>query len=154
VQSAINTLESDLERRPDERLGPLPERHHQSVTFPNAFTDAPELHPNLFLGSLQLFAWLLIHPAAWGNHITRIDPGLRPDFYLAELSGAQWRSPALRQLLIRGLVVWPLLVCWSGRGYGCPARPEPVEFLGPRPAQSGVWSGPWPSVWPWAWPEG
>ena len=59
---------------------------------------------------MQLFAWLLIHPSAWGNHIARIDPDLPPDFYLAELNRAQWRNPALRQLLIRGFVVWPLLV--------------------------------------------
>lgn len=51
----------------------------------NAYTDAPELHPNLLLGSLQLMVWLFFHPSAWRNHVKRIDPDLRPDFCLAEL---------------------------------------------------------------------
>lgn len=77
---------------------------------PNAYTDAPELHPNLLLGSLQLLCWLLFHPSAWRNHVTCIDPTLRSGFTLTELSRAQWRNPALRRLLIMGYVLWPLLV--------------------------------------------
>jgi hypothetical protein len=76
----------------------------------NAYTDAPELHPNLLLGSLQLLCWLLFHPSAWRNYVIRIDPTLRSDFTLAELSRAQWRNPALRRLLIMGYLLWPLLV--------------------------------------------
>ncbi|MDH3675163.1 MAG: ATP-binding protein, partial [Anaerolineae bacterium] len=76
----------------------------------NAYTHAPALHPNFLFGSLQLLFWLLVHPSAWRNHIARIDPSLTSDFYLAELSQAQWRQAELRQLLIRGFVVWPLLV--------------------------------------------
>ena len=34
-------------------------------------TDAPELHPNLILGSLQLLFWLFFHPSAWRNHVAR-----------------------------------------------------------------------------------
>src|SRR5215510_11613047 len=70
-----------------------------------AYTDAPEPHPNLFLGSLQLLFWLLFHPSAWRHHIARIDPTLRPDFCLAELQRAQWRHPAMRRLLVQGYVV-------------------------------------------------
>jgi len=82
-----------------------------SLSVPrNAYTDAPELHPNLILGSLQLLFWLFFHPSAWHNHVARIDPDLRPDFCLAELNWAQWRNPALRQLLIMGYVLWPLLI--------------------------------------------
>jgi hypothetical protein len=76
----------------------------------NAYTDAPELHPNLILGSLQLLFWLFFHPSAWRNHVARIDPALRPDFCLAELSRTQWRNPALRRLLMMVYIVWPLLV--------------------------------------------
>ncbi len=76
----------------------------------NTYTDAPELHPNLILGSLQLLFWLFCHPSAWHNYVPRIDPTLRPDFTLAELNRAQWRAPALRRLLVQGYVVWPLLV--------------------------------------------
>ncbi len=76
----------------------------------HAYTDSPLLHPNLLLGSLQLLFWLLVHPSAWHNHITRINPELPSDFYLTELTKTQWRNPDLRRLLIQGFVVWPLLV--------------------------------------------
>jgi hypothetical protein len=74
------------------------------------FTHAPTLHPNLLLGSLQLVFWLLIHPSTWRNYMSRIDPQLPSDFYLAELHHSQWRNPQFRRLLIKGYVVWPLLV--------------------------------------------
>jgi hypothetical protein len=76
----------------------------------NAYTDAPELHPNLILGSLQLLFWLFIHPSAWRNQVARIDSGLAPDFTLAELNEAQWGSPALRRVLLQGYGILPLLV--------------------------------------------
>jgi len=76
----------------------------------NAYTNAPELHPNLILGSLQLLFWLFFHPSAWRNHMAHIDPTLHSDFALAELSPAQWRNPALRRLLMMAYIVWPLLV--------------------------------------------
>ena len=76
----------------------------------NAYTDEPELHSNLLLGSLQLLCWLLFHPSAWRNYAIRIDPALRSGFTLAELSRIQWRNPALRRLLIMGYLLWPLLV--------------------------------------------
>ncbi len=82
-----------------------------SPTVPsNAYTDAPEQHPNLILGSLQLLFWLFFHPSAWRNHIARIDTALRPDFCLAELNRSQWRNAVLRRLLIQGYVVWPILL--------------------------------------------
>jgi hypothetical protein len=76
----------------------------------NAYTDAPELHPNLILGSLQLLFWLLFHPSAWRHYVARIDPALPPDFTLVEPIRRQWRSSALRLLLIRAYIVWPVLV--------------------------------------------
>ncbi len=75
----------------------------------NAYTDAPELHPNLIVGALQLLFWLFFHPSAWRNHMARIDPTLRPDFTLVELSRTRWRSPSLRRLLIMGYAILPLL---------------------------------------------
>jgi len=77
---------------------------------PNAYTDAPELHPNLILGSLQLLFWLFFHPSAWRNHIARIDPTLSPSFCLAELNKVQWRNRALHRLLIQGYLILPLLL--------------------------------------------
>src|SRR5262245_9110161 len=82
---------------------------HPSPTIPNAYTDAPELHPNLILGSLHLLFWLFFHPSAWRNHVRRIDPELRPDFCLAELSLSDIRDPALQRLLISGYLVTPML---------------------------------------------
>lgn len=76
----------------------------------SAYTDAPELHPNLVLGSLHLLAWFFVHPSAWRNHLSRIDPTLPPNFTLAELTRTQWANRALRRLLIQGYVVLPLLV--------------------------------------------
>jgi len=74
----------------------------------NAYTDVPEQHPNLILGSLQLLFWLFFRPTAWRKHITRIDSTLRPDFCLAELSKAQRQNPALRRLLIQSHLILPL----------------------------------------------
>jgi len=76
----------------------------------NVYTDAPELHPNLILGSLQLLFWLLFHPSAWRHYVTRPDSALRPDFTWPELSNNDWHSPAVRLLLIRAYLVLPLLV--------------------------------------------
>jgi hypothetical protein len=76
----------------------------------NAYTDAPEPHPNLILGSLQLLLWLFFHPSAWGNHAARIDARLSPSFTLAELNRVQWSSRALHRVLLQGYVIWPLLV--------------------------------------------
>ena len=76
----------------------------------NAYTDAPELNPNLILGSLQLLFWLFFHPSAWRNQATRIDSSLPPSFTLAELNEAQWGNPALRRMLLQGYGILPLLV--------------------------------------------
>ncbi len=45
----------------------------------NAYTNAPEQHPNWILGSLQLLFWLVFRPSAWGNYLKLIDPALDPD---------------------------------------------------------------------------
>jgi hypothetical protein len=75
----------------------------------NAHAGGPQLHRNLILGSLQLISWLLLHPSAWRDHVARIDPNLGPLFCLAELNHAQWRSPVLRRLVLRGCLVLPIL---------------------------------------------
>jgi hypothetical protein len=75
----------------------------------NTYTDAPELHPNLVLGSLHLLCWLLFHPAAWGHHLARLDPTLPPDFTLADLGRARWRLPLFRRLLLQAYLILPLL---------------------------------------------
>lgn len=75
----------------------------------NRYTDAPALHSNLILGSLQLLFWIVFHPSAWRNHIIRIDPTLPADFTLTALTRTQWRHPALRRMLGQAYLVLPLL---------------------------------------------
>jgi hypothetical protein len=57
------------------------------------------LHRNLFVSSLQLLGWLLFKPSAWGNHLARIDPSLKPDFTLLELHQTQKRNALLRRTI-------------------------------------------------------
>ncbi len=76
----------------------------QPVT--NAYTDAPALHPNLLLGSLQLLFWLFFHPSAWRRYVIRLDPALKSDFTLAELKPVHRYSRLLLQLYL----ALPLLV--------------------------------------------
>lgn len=77
----------------------------------NSYTDAPSLHPNVWVGSLQLLIWLVFHPSAWRNHVKRIDPNLPSNFCLLQLEPEHWRNPLLRKLLVIGYVVWPI---WLG----------------------------------------
>jgi hypothetical protein len=77
----------------------------------NAYTDAPEQHPNLILGSLQLLWWMIFHPSALRNHLTRIDPELKPDSSLLILiRKKRWRNLGLWRLLIQGNLILPVLV--------------------------------------------
>jgi hypothetical protein len=81
-----------------------------SQRLQNAYTDAPQLHPNLILGSLQLPLWLIFHPSAWRHWTVHVDPSWRPDFTLVELGLTEWRRPQVRRLLIQAYLVLPLLV--------------------------------------------
>ena len=76
----------------------------------NAYTDKPEQHPNFIRGALELIFWLFVCPAAWCNHITRIDQKLHADFCLAELNQVHWHKPALRRLLTQVYIFCPVLV--------------------------------------------
>jgi hypothetical protein len=55
--------------------------------------------------------WKLYQPIQslqWSAHITRIGDGLAPDFALIDLEPRHWRNPALRPLLVSGLL-WMLV---------------------------------------------
>jgi hypothetical protein len=90
---------------------------------PNAYTDAPVQHRGIVLGSLHLLFWLFARPAAWRNHVARIDAALGPNFALIDLAVAPWRIPALVRTLIQLTVVLPvfcaaltaLVLAWGGR---------------------------------------
>jgi hypothetical protein len=81
----------------------------QSVP-PNAYSDVSDQHPNMILGSLQLLFWLFFRPTAWKNHIARIDPELRPNFFLAELNEVQWYNPALNRFLLQIYLIPSILM--------------------------------------------
>ncbi|MBD2338013.1 ATP-binding protein [Calothrix sp. FACHB-156] len=77
----------------------------------NAYTDAPQQHPNLILGSLQLLFWLFFRPAAWRNHLKRIDSTLDTDISLITFIGqGRWRNLALWRLFIQGYIILPILI--------------------------------------------
>lgn len=77
----------------------------------NAYTNAPQQHPNLILGSLQLLFWLFFRPAAWRNHLKRIDSTLDTDISLITFIGqGRWRNLALWRLFIQGYIILPILV--------------------------------------------
>ena len=77
---------------------------------PNAYTNAPQQHPNLILGNLQLLFWLVFRPSAWRNHLQRIDPILNTDSSLIILlRQGRWRNLALWWLFIQGYFILPIL---------------------------------------------
>ena len=77
---------------------------------PNAYTNAPQQHSNLILGSLQLLFWLFFHPSAWQNHLKRIDPNLESDSRLIiSLKQGRWQNLALWRLFIQGYFILPIL---------------------------------------------
>ena len=92
-----------------------------TVSYKHFYTDAPPLHRSAVLATLQILAWLFFHPTAWRHHIARVDPSLRPDFCISQLSMAQLHNPALRRLLLLGHGMGPLLVTL------------PLSFDGQRP---------------------
>ena len=61
------------------------------MDYSKIYTDTPEQHPNLILGSLQLLFWLFFRPKAWGNHLEHIDP--------------QWGNSKLRRLLAQTYII-------------------------------------------------
>ncbi len=76
---------------------------------PHGQPPGARLHPNLFVGSVQILAWLLFCPGVWCRHVARCDPALAPDFALIDLTWAQWRSPAVRRLVLQSWGLWFLL---------------------------------------------
>ncbi|MBD2169035.1 ATP-binding protein [Calothrix membranacea FACHB-236] len=79
----------------------------------NAYTDAPQQHPNLILGSLQLLFWLFFRPKAWRNHLTLIFAALdlasdRTSRLLLELQIQIYLVLPLLVNLTLGLILWRL----------------------------------------------
>lgn len=74
------------------------------------YTDAPHLQKNLLTGSVRLLFWLFVHPAAWRNHLARIDPDLPPDFCIAQLRRHHWQQWRFWRFMIMTGLTWPILI--------------------------------------------
>jgi hypothetical protein len=74
------------------------------------FTDAPRLHPNFLIGSVQLVFWLFVHPSAWRNHLNRLDVDLLPTFCLSDLAIHHWFNWRIWRFLFMSYLIWPLLL--------------------------------------------
>ncbi len=75
---------------------------------PNAYTDSPEQHPNLILGSLQLLFWIFFRPSALLNHAERIDRDLNSNS--ARRRHLQWESSKLWRFRLQTYLLLPLLI--------------------------------------------
>lgn len=95
---------------PTDNSASLSSARQSRQRFLAAYTDAPALHPNPVLATLQLALWLFFCPSAWRRFITRAEPTLNPDFSLAQLSPAQFQNPQIRRVLLLGHVISPLLI--------------------------------------------
>ncbi|OCQ92703.1 hypothetical protein BCD64_08100 [Nostoc sp. MBR 210] len=70
----------------------------------NAYTNAPEQHSNLILGSLQLLFWLFFRPVAWNNHLKHIHPNLDSlSSLITVIRRGGWR------VIIQGNIIVPIL---------------------------------------------
>ncbi|MBE9105961.1 ATP-binding protein [Nostoc cf. edaphicum LEGE 07299] len=77
---------------------------------PNAYTNAPQQHPNLIIGSLQLFFWIIFHPSAWRNHLKRIDLNLESNSPLSILlRQGRWQNLTLWRFFIQAYFILPIL---------------------------------------------
>jgi hypothetical protein len=76
-----------------------------SIDYFKIYTHAPEAHPNIIRGSLQLLFWFVFRPKALLNHLTTIDVGLHP-------SSSQklcYYNRALWKLMIQVYIILPVL---------------------------------------------
>ncbi|MEH1935608.1 MAG: AAA family ATPase [Nostoc sp.] len=74
---------------------------------PNAYTDAPQQHPNLILGSLQLLFWFVFRPQAFHNHLKRIDPSL--EIHFLNRNRLRWKNSALYKLFFQTFLILPFI---------------------------------------------
>ena len=72
----------------------------------DVYHHAPALHRNPVVGSLQVLAWLFLHPSAWCQYVARLDATLRPDFCFAELRRTHLHNPRLLWQLLLSHAVW------------------------------------------------
>jgi hypothetical protein len=88
----------------------------------NAYTNAPQQHPNLILGSLQVLFWVFFRLTVWRNHLTRI--------FAAPNIGSNKKSRLLSEVLTQVYLVLPLLanliLCLMLQKFGKSAENIPI----------------------------
>ncbi|MDY6897537.1 MAG: hypothetical protein SWZ49_05585 [Cyanobacteriota bacterium] len=80
--------------------------------YSKIYTHAPEQHPNLILGSLQLLFWMFFRPAAFKNHLKSIHPVLETNTSLItvlRIENHLLKNPALWKFILQGFVILPVL---------------------------------------------
>ncbi len=81
--------------------------------YSKIYTHAPEQHPNLILGSLQLLFWLFFRPTAFRNHLKRIHPVFENNTSLITVLREEYEileNQAVRKFILQGFVILPVLV--------------------------------------------
>ncbi|MGB6299190.1 MAG: ATP-binding protein, partial [Rivularia sp. (in: cyanobacteria)] len=81
--------------------------------YSKIYTHAPEQHPNLILGSLQLLFWMFFLPTAYKNHLKRIHPVLESNTSLITVLRREsdiLKNPALWKFILQGFVILPVLL--------------------------------------------
>jgi hypothetical protein len=100
-----------------------------SPAYPNVYTHAPALHPNLLVGTVQILFWLAFHPTAWRNYVTQLDTNLEPDFCLLQVPFSTWRQGKMLRLIISLYFIWPLMAGLIGSMLLALVRPTTVADL-------------------------
>ncbi len=75
--------------------------------YSKIYTHAPEQHPNLILGSLQLLFWMFFRPTAFRNHLKHIDAAL--DLNILNKNRLILKNSALHKLFIQAFLILPSL---------------------------------------------
>lgn len=81
--------------------------------YSKIYTHAPEQHPNLILGSLQLLFWMLFLPRAFKNHLKKIHLVFdsRDSLITLPLTESHiLKNIALWKFLLQGFVILPVLL--------------------------------------------
>ena len=79
--------------------------------YSKIYTHAPEQHPNLILGSLQLLFWMFFLPTAFRNHLKGIHLLLETDTSLITVLRREsgiLKNPALWKFILQGFVILPI----------------------------------------------
>ena len=82
--------------------------------YSKIYTHAPEQHPNLILGSLQLLFWMFFRPTAFKNHLKRTHPQLDIDTsaikVLRRENDISENLAPLQKFIIQSFVILPILL--------------------------------------------